>query len=65
MKKIRTYAKSVGFDVIGKLRYMGKWDRNSRWFMDNEQNIYLLNDVTQGISIMPKKKPADNSADLI
>lgn len=54
--KIRTYAKSIGFDVIGKLRYMGKWNRNNRWFMDDEQNVYLINDVCQSIDILPKKK---------
>ena len=58
MKKvaIRTYAKSIGFDVVGKLRYMGKRDRNNRWFMDDEQNVYVINDAAKSINILPNKK---------
>ena len=54
--KIRNYAKSINFEVIGKLRYMGKWDRNNRWFMDDEQNIFIINDVVKSINILPNKK---------
>ena len=64
--KIRDYAKSVGFDVCGKLSYMGKWDRNTRWFMDEEQNAYLIDEVIEKIRIIPKKKKsAEQTADLI
>lgn len=52
--KIRTYAKSVGFDVVGNLSYMGMCDRNTRWYMDEGRNAYLI-DINIGcISIIPK-----------
>lgn len=58
--KIRNYAKSVGFEIVGVLRYMGKWDRNTRWFMDEGQNAFLIDDVIGTIRIKPKKKkPAE------
>lgn len=61
--KIRNYAKSVSFDVVGKLRYMGKYDRNTRWFLDDGQNAFLIDEVIGTIRIIPKKKkPADYSA---
>lgn len=64
--KIRDYAKSVGFDVCGKLRYMGKWDRNTRWFMDEGQNAYLIDEVIHTIRIKPqKKKSVEYTTDLI
>lgn len=54
--KIRTYAKSVGFDVIGKLTYMGKWDLCSRWYMDEGLNAYIVDIVLGEIRIRPHKK---------
>jgi hypothetical protein len=54
--KIRSFAKSVGFEVVGKLTYMGKWDLCSRWYMDEARNAYLVNTVIGGISIIPRKK---------
>lgn len=53
---IRDYAKSVGFKVVGVLRYMGKWDRNTRWFMDEGHNAFLIDDVIKTIRIKPKNK---------
>ena len=54
--KIRDFAKSVGFEVCGKLTYMGKWDLSSRWYMDEERNIYLVDTIIGTIRIKPNKK---------
>lgn len=54
--KIRDYAKAVGFEVVGKLTYMGKWNLCSRWYMDEARNTYLVDVVIGGISIIPHKK---------
>lgn len=51
--KIRKYAKSVGFDVVGKLRYMGKWNRRTKYFVDDGGNAYLIDDFTKEIGIIP------------
>ena len=37
----REYAKSVGFEVVGKLRRM-KAVRNQKWYMDEAENEYWL-----------------------
>lgn len=58
--KIRTYAKSVGFDVVGNLRYMGKWNICNRWYMDEEQNIYLVDICIGTIRIIPHKRGTNN-----
>ena len=54
--KIRTFAKSVGFEVVGKLTYMGKWDIINRWYMDEARNIYLVDIVLGTVRIKPRKK---------
>ena len=58
--KIREYAKAAGFEVIGKLTYMGKWDLCSRWYMDEARNAYLVDVVIGGISIIPNRKSLRN-----
>ena len=63
---IRNYAKSIGFEIVGVLRYMGKWDRNTRWFMDEDQNVFLIDDILKTIRIKPKKeKSVELTTDLI
>lgn len=57
--KIRAYAKSVGFEVVGKIRYLGKWDLSSRWYMDDVGNSYLVDVVIGGIRIIPRKRIAN------
>lgn len=52
--KIRAYAKAAGFEVVGKLTYMGKWNRNARWYMDEARNAYLIDTNIGGISIIPR-----------
>ena len=54
--KIREYAKTVGFTVVGNLRLMGKWDLCNRWYMDEAGNAYVVNVVIGGISIIPRHK---------
>jgi hypothetical protein len=54
--KIRAFAKSVGFEIVGKLKYMGKWDLCNRRFMDEIGNAYLVDTVIGGIRIIPCKK---------
>lgn len=51
--KIREYAKSVGFDVVGNLRYMGKWNLLTRWYMDDARNAYLIDTNIGCIRIIP------------
>jgi hypothetical protein len=58
--RIRDFAKSVGFEIVGKLRYMGKWDLSTRCYADENQNLFLVDDLGM-IRIRPqkKKKPAE------
>ena len=49
--KIREYAKSVGFAVIGKLTLMGKYGLCTRCYMDEGKNRYLIDMVTGEIRI--------------
>ena len=58
--KIRDYAKSVGFEIVGKLTYMGKWNLCNRWYMDEHGNAYLVDVVIGGIRIIPNKKSLRN-----
>ena len=52
--KIRNYAKSIGFEVVGKLTYMGKRGLAHRWYMDEAGNNYFI-DVCDGtVNIIPK-----------
>ena len=53
---IRKFAKSVGFTVVGKLRYMGKWNLLGRYYMDEAQNIYILFTSIGTIKIIPHDK---------
>ena len=54
--KIRAFAKEVGFEVVGKLTYMGKWDLSNRWYTDEAKNAYIVDVVVGGIRIIPRKK---------
>ena len=54
--KIRAYAKAVGFKVVGKLTYMGKWDLSNRWYADEARNTYLVDVTIGGIRIIPHNK---------
>lgn len=54
--KIRSFAKSVGFDVVGKITYMGKWNLLNRWYMDEGLNAYLIDIAIGTIRIIPHKK---------
>lgn len=56
--KIRNYAKSVGFEVVGKIRYMGKWNLSNRWYMDDASNVYLINICIGTIEIIAREKRA-------
>jgi hypothetical protein len=54
--KIRDYAKYVGFEIVGKLTYMGKWDLSTRCYTDEAKNLYLVDVVVGGIRILPNRK---------
>ena len=56
MGKIRDYCKKIGFDVVGKLSLGGKWDLSSRYYMDEEGNVFIVDTNIGGICIIPKKK---------
>ena len=63
--KIRDYAKYVGFEIVGKLSYVGKWDLSTRCYADENRNLFLVDDIGM-IRIKPaKKKPAELTADLV
>ena len=55
MVKIRDYAKDVGFDVVGKITYMGKWDLSTRCYADEGKNLFLVDELGM-IRIRPKQK---------
>ena len=54
--KIRAYAKSVGFTVVGKLRLVGKGDICNRCYADDAGNAYLVDVVIGGIRIIPSSR---------
>ena len=57
MSKIRKYCAAVGFMVAGKLRYMGKWDHRSRFYMDDAGTVYLIDTMLGNIQIkQPRRK---------
>ena len=63
--KIRDYAKYVGFEIVGKLTYMGKWNLSTRCYADEGKNLFLVDELGM-IRIRPKnKKPAELTADLV
>ena len=43
MTNIKKYAKSVGFEVIGKLKRVADIDINTRCYIDEAENEYILN----------------------
>lgn len=53
---IRDYAKSVGFEVVGNLSLVGKWDLSNRWYKDEAGNAFIVDTVIGGVRIIPKKK---------
>ena len=56
MGKIRSYCASINFPVIGKLKLMGKWNHCNRWYMDEGQNAYLIDESIGTIRIIALKK---------
>lgn len=62
---IRDHARKDGFEVVGKLSLMGKWDLSNRWYMDEAGNAFIVDTIIGGVRIIPKKKPAERTADLV
>lgn len=54
--KIRDHAREVGFEVVGKLSLMGKWDLTSRWYADEAGNVFIVDMSIGGVRIIPNKK---------
>ena len=54
--KIREYAESVGFEVVGNITYMGKRNLSDRWYMDDARNAYIIDSVLETIRIIPARK---------
>lgn len=54
--KIRTYAKSIGFEIVGKIRYMGKRGILNRCYMDEAGNTFLIDMALGTIQIITPKK---------
>lgn len=52
MGKIRSHCKAIGYDIVGKLHYMGMWDHSNRWYMDGAQTAYLIDTVLGTIRII-------------
>ena len=53
---IRDHAKKAGFEVVGKLSLMGKWDLTSRWYADEAGNAFIVDTNVGGVRIIPNKK---------
>lgn len=53
---IRDEAKRAGFEVVGKLSLVGKWDLSNRWYMDEAGNAFIVDTIIGGVRIIPKKK---------
>lgn len=51
--KIRAYAEAVGFQVVGRITYMGKLDLNHRYYVDEGRNLYLIDTILGYVSIFP------------
>lgn len=57
MGKIREYCATIDFTVAGRLRYMGKWDHHTRWYMDDARTAYLIDTELGCIQIkQPRRK---------
>jgi hypothetical protein len=56
--KIRDYAKYAGFEIVGKLTYMGKWDLSTRCYADEAKNLFLVDDLGM-VRIRPHRKKND------
>ena len=56
MPKIRDHAKQIGFEVVGKLSLMSKWDLCSRWYTDEAGNVFVVDVIIGGVKIIPKRK---------
>lgn len=54
--KIRNYAKSIGFEVVGKLTYMGKRGLAHRWYMDEAKNKFFIDLCVGDVCIKTNKK---------
>ena len=52
MSKIRNFAKENGFEIVGKLHKCCDLDRNTRFYMDEAENEYLLNKTEGTITII-------------
>jgi hypothetical protein len=46
----------VGFEIVGKLTLMGKWDFSNRWYMDQAGNAYLVDVVIGGVRVIAKRQ---------
>lgn len=52
MTNIRKYAKSVGFEIKGKLKRVDDIDRNTRFYIDEAENEYIVNVINGTICII-------------
>lgn len=50
--KIRDFAKSVNFKVVGKIIYIGKRGLSTRVYIDEAKNEYQLDEVLGTICIV-------------
>ena len=58
--KIRTYAESVGFQVIGRITYLGKYGLDYRQYVDEAGNRYLIDTIFGDVRIEPVKRRKNN-----
>lgn len=56
MGKIRVHCKTIGFEIVGRLNYMGMWDHCNRWYMDEAQTAYLIDTVLGTIRIIRPRR---------
>lgn len=53
--RIRDYAKSIGFEVVGKLKNIGKRGLANRWYMDEAGNKYIVDICIGDVQIVSNK----------
>ena len=60
--KIRNYASSIGFEVVGRIRYLGKYNTWNRAYMDEAKNLYLI-DIFGDVEVRPSRKERNDTLD--
>ena len=55
MGKIRDYCKKIGFEVVGKITYMGKRNPLHRMYMDEAGTKYWICEAVGEVYVLPAR----------